>query len=94
MTQPAPLPPSYPIVQKTNTLAIVGFVLSFFFSFVGGILGIVALGQINKSNDMESGKGLAIAAIIIGFIPIVVIVILAMFGPMIGGIFSNIIATI
>ncbi len=94
MTQPVPLPPTYQTPQKTNTLAIVSFVLAFFFSIVGGILGLVALDQIKRSAGMEGGKGLAIAAVIIGFVPIVVIVILALLGPAIGGVFSNIINSI
>ena len=76
--------------QKTNTLAIVGFILAFLFSFVGGILGIIALNQIKNSAGAEGGKGLAIAAIVIGFIPIIMIVLLMLLGPVIGSIFSNI----
>ncbi len=57
----------YPYAQaKTNGLAIAGFVLSFFISLVGLVLSIIALNQINKSNGMQKGKGLAIAGIIIG----------------------------
>jgi len=60
---------------KMNTLALVGFILSFFISFVGLILCIIGLNQINGSNGMQTGKGLAIAGIIIGalgtiFIPL------------------------
>jgi hypothetical protein len=90
MTQPVPLPPTYQTPQKTNTLAIVGFVLAFFLSFVGAILGLVALDQIKKSAGMEGGKGLAIAAVVIGFVPLVVIFLLALLGPAIGGVFNNI----
>ncbi len=64
--------------EKTDTLAIVGFVFSLIFfipllSFIGVVLGIVALVKINKNNKSNSnvlykGKGLAIAAIIIGII--------------------------
>jgi uncharacterized membrane protein len=90
MTQPLPLPPTLPATQKTNTLAIVGFILSFFLSWIGSILGIVALSQINKSAGMEGGKGLAIAAIIIGFVPVVVIAVLLILGPAIGSVFSNV----
>ncbi len=49
-----------------NTLAIVGFVLSFLISLVGLIISIIALIQINGSNGTQKGKGLAIAGIIIG----------------------------
>jgi len=61
-----------------NTLALVGFILSFFMGFVGLILCIVGLNQINSSNGMQTGKGLALAGIIIGaigtvFIPLRII---------------------
>lgn len=59
-------PGGYPQPAKTNVLAIVGLVLSFFVSLVGLILSIVALVQINGSNGTQKGKGLAIAGIIIG----------------------------
>jgi hypothetical protein len=68
-----------PYVQpKMNTLALVGFILSFFISIVGLILCIVGLNQINSANGTQTGKGLAIAGIIIGaigtvFIPLRII---------------------
>ena len=59
--------------QKNNKSAVIGFVLSLISIFgvglagiIGMILGIVALTKIKYTN--EKGKGLAIAAIIIGFI--------------------------
>jgi hypothetical protein len=58
-----------PAQRGYNTMAIVGFILSFFISIVGIILGFVALSQIKKTG--EQGRGLAIAAIIIGFAEIV-----------------------
>ena len=63
---------------KMNTLALVGFILSFFISFVGLILCIIGLSQINSANGTQTGKGLAIAGIIIGaigtvFIPLRII---------------------
>lgn len=60
-----------------NTMAIVGFILSFFISVVGVILGFVALSQIKKTG--EQGRGLAIAAIIIGFAEILLGIILTIF---------------
>ena len=62
-----------PEEQKYNKSAIIGLVLSIISIFgvglagiVGFILGIVALVQIKHTH--EKGKGIAIAAIIIGFI--------------------------
>lgn len=59
--------------QKYNKSAVVGLILSIISIFgvglagiVGFILGIVALTQIKHTH--EKGKGIAIAAIIIGFI--------------------------
>ena len=59
--------------RKTNTCAIVGFILSFFVGLAGLIVSIVALNQIKKRN--EKGKGLAIAGVvfsILGIIPFLV----------------------
>lgn len=58
---------------RTNSMAIASLVLSILgllccgpiFSTIGLILGIVAIGQINKNPTLEGGKGLAIAAIAI-----------------------------
>ena len=59
--------------QKYNKSAIIGLVLSIISVFgvglagiAGFILGIVALTQIKHTH--EKGKGLAIAAIVVGFI--------------------------
>ncbi len=61
------------VSQKNNKKAVVGFILSLLSIFgiglagiIGMILGIVALTQIKYTN--EKGKGLAVAAMIIGFI--------------------------
>ena len=52
--------------QKFNVLAIVGFVLSLFLSIIGAILGVIALVQIKRTG--QRGRGLALAAIIIGVV--------------------------
>jgi uncharacterized membrane protein len=72
--QQAPYPPAQP---GYNTMSIVAFILAFFISVVGVILGFVALSQIKKSG--EQGRGLAVAAIIIGFAEIVLGIILTIF---------------
>ena len=51
-------------VRRTNTLAIVSLVAAFVASVVGVVLGVIALLQIRRSG--ESGRFLAIAAIIVG----------------------------
>jgi uncharacterized protein YacL len=81
---PAPAAPAYgsgtpsygaPASQKTNVLAIVSLVSSFFISLVGIITGHIALSQIKKTG--EQGRGLAIAGLIIGYIGLVVTIIVA-----------------
>ena len=52
--------------KKTSGLAVAALVLAFFFPVVGFVLGIVALSSIKKNN--ESGRGLAISAIVISVI--------------------------
>ncbi len=49
--------------NKTNTLAIVGFILSFFVSIAGLICSIIARKQIRETG--EGGSGLALAGLII-----------------------------
>ena len=69
--------------KKTNGLAIAGFVVSLvsllccgYISIVGLILSIVGL---NKSKETNSGKGLAIAGIIISAIALVFVIISLLF---------------
>ena len=59
-----------PAPAKTNTLAIVALISSFFISLLGVILGHVALGQIKRTG--EGGRGLAIAALVIGYVSIAI----------------------
>lgn len=63
---------------KTNTLAIVALVSAFFISLLGVILGHIALNQIKTTG--EGGRGLAIAALIIGYVSmaLAVVIILVM----------------
>ncbi len=61
--------------QKTNVLAIVALVLAIACGPIGLILGIVALVQTNKTG--QKGKGLAIAATIIGAISLLLWLVFA-----------------
>lgn len=73
---PVPAQQSAAPAEKWNILSIVGFILSFFgFSLISIILGFIGLSQIKKTG--ERGRGLAIAAIIIGFASIVIGIIVA-----------------
>ncbi|RKW70693.1 DUF4190 domain-containing protein [Galactobacter caseinivorans] len=58
-----------PMAPKTNTMAIVGFVLAFVVNIAGLIVSIIARKQIKQSG--EGGAGLALAGIIISSISIV-----------------------
>ena len=53
----APVPTS-----TTNTFAVVGFILAFFMPILGLIFSIIGLSKVKECN---SGKGLAVAGIII-----------------------------
>ena len=64
--------------QEYNTLSIVAFIFAFLFPPVGFILGIIALSQIKKTN--EKGRGLAIAAIIIGAIFFLFLILMVFVG--------------
>ncbi len=70
--------------QKTNGMAIAGFVCSlvglFLFGLVLGILGIIfsaiGLGKISKDSSRWKGKGMAVAALIVGVVDVVVAIVL------------------
>ncbi len=81
--QPAPPPPQYtayspdspPIMQATSTngLAIASMVLGILWLYwIGSILalvfGYVAKGQIDKSGGRQTGRGMAIAGIVLGWL--------------------------
>ena len=59
--------------EKTNTLAIVGFILSFFIAIAGLICSIIALKRAPSFGG--NGKGLATAGIVISIVAIVIAVI-------------------
>lgn len=67
--------PYTPTSDRYNILAIIGFIASFFVSVVGIVLGFIALSQIKRTG--EKGRGLAIAAIVIGFAAFVIGIIAA-----------------
>ena len=86
MTEPtsAPAPAAQPAsTEKWNVLSIVAFVLSIIgFNIVAIILGFIGLNQVKKTG--ERGRGLAIAAIIIGFASILfwIIIYITVFAAM------------
>ncbi len=71
MTDPV-VPPAAPAYQpaavgpKTNTLAIVGFILAFVVTLAGIIVSAIALKQIKQTG--EGGHGLALAGVILGIV--------------------------
>jgi hypothetical protein len=78
-TTPAtPAAPAYapaPAAGRTNVLAIVALILGIVIPIGGIICGPIALSQIKRTG--ESGRGLAIAGIIIGAVVILFYIILA-----------------
>ena len=61
------LQPAQKTSNSAKTLAIVGFILSFFISLAGLIVSIVALNKYKVQTD-QSGKGLAKAGLIISIV--------------------------
>ena len=51
---------------RTNTMAIIGFVLAFVVSVAGIVCSHIALSQIKKTG--EGGRGLALAGLILGYV--------------------------
>lgn len=66
--------PAY--VVQTSPTAVIAFVLVWFVSPIGLILGYVALNEIRRSHGTRTGEGLAKAAIIIGWVWIAIVVAL------------------
>ena len=74
--------PAYPAAPpqaspSTSTLAIVAFVRSFVVALAGIVCGHIALSQIKRSG--EGGRGLALAAVIIGYCSVGLTAILGFF---------------
>lgn len=70
--------------EETNSLAIVGFVLSFFISLAGLICSAIALKKANTEYG-GNGKGLATAGVVISTLALIaeiigVIIVIAFFG--------------
>lgn len=59
---------SQPVASQKNTMALVGFIFSFFSSVIGLILSIVGLVNSKKPEYNGDGRGLAIAGIILSCI--------------------------
>lgn len=73
--------PSTRFQPKINTMAVVaavcaalGFVTAVGF-FGGVIFGHISLSRIKHSNGLESGRRLALAAVIVSWIPIILVVL-------------------
>ncbi|CAG7599635.1 DUF4190 domain-containing protein [Leucobacter soli] len=61
--------PQYPAAPRTNTLSIIALISAFVLPFVVPVvLGHISLGQIKRTG--ESGRGMAIAALVLGYIEV------------------------
>ena len=67
---------STPVPTQKNTIALVGFIFSFFGGLIGLICSIMGLVNSKKPEYAGDGKGLAIAGIIISCLEFVVIIII------------------
>ena len=62
-----------PLQQRTNGLSVAGLVLGIVWLWgIGSILalvfGYVAKGQIDRSNGLQTGRGMAVASIVLGWV--------------------------
>ncbi len=104
-----PPPPAYgqqpypgPVGPQTNTLAIISLITGIIgFSLIAIITGHIAKKQFKENPDKYSGEGMATAGLILGYIwlaliliPVCFITVMALLGPGIGSVFSNITETI
>ncbi len=60
------------IARKTNNLALVGFIIAFVIPVAGLVIGIVARKQLDQPNNIESGRGFARWAMIVGMLGVLV----------------------
>jgi len=67
---------SAPAPAQKNTIALVGFILSFFGGILGLILSIVGLVNSKKPEYAGDGKNLAIAGIIISCVVLVFMIVI------------------
>lgn len=80
-----PPPGIVPVQQQTNGLAIASLVLGIVWLYwIGSILalvfGYVAKGQIDRSQGYQSGSGMAIAGIVLGWVGLAILLILVIVG--------------
>lgn len=61
--------------KKTNSMCLVGFILSFFFSFIGFVVSCIGLSQVKK-NPNETGKGFAVAGIVLGLLGTIIYIVI------------------
>jgi hypothetical protein len=85
---PPPMPSPYyapqPVYPTTNGLAVASLVAGFlwlgwFGSILAVIFGHIAIGQINRSGGRESGTGLAIAGLVLGYMGVATLVLVLAF---------------
>jgi uncharacterized membrane protein len=85
-----PPPPAYPyppapVQTRTSGFAIAGLVLGIIWIYwIGSILalvfGYIAKGQIDKSNGTLTGRGMAVAAIVLGWIGVGILILIIILG--------------
>jgi Domain of unknown function (DUF1707)/Domain of unknown function (DUF4190) len=79
---PAPTRPTFvrPAKRHVNALAVASVVaglmwMSWFGSILAIVLGHVALGQIDRAGGRQSGRGIAVAGLVIGYVGLLTLVV-------------------
>ena len=89
-------PAAAPVSPRTNPMAITGLVMGllalpglcccygFPFNILGIVFSCIALAQIKKNPEIEQGKGLAIAGLVLSILAIALLVVVLIFGFAVG----------
>ncbi|WP_353827159.1 DUF4190 domain-containing protein [Agromyces sp. SYSU T0242] len=78
-------PPPAPAGDRWNLWAIVAFVTVWFTGILGLVFGYIALSQIKRTG--ERGRGLALAAVILGWIGVLIGVLILILVLVSGGLY-------
>jgi uncharacterized protein YacL len=79
--------PATPQTDRWNVLAILAIITVWFTVILGLVFGHIALSQIKKTG--ERGRGLALTAVIVGWIGVVAGALAAMFFLIFGGLYLS-----
>ena len=96
-SSPAPLPTAPSGTRRTNSMAVLGLVMGiltvtlcgccygFPTNILGGIFSAIGLSQINSNPQIEQGKGMAVAGLVLSILGTIMGVLMALLGLLLAG---------